>query len=188
MFLHSTKDAVAACNRWISNDAICLDTETTGLGNNAQIIEIAITDLNKNILFNQRIKPTTDIEHGALSVHGITPESLINCPSWPDIADEIKRITTDRDVIIFNTEFDYRLMQQTARAFNSDTAWIDENIRYNCAMKCAALVYGATNRYGTISLANATARAGVIWEGDAHSAAADALATAALVHKMAIHS
>ncbi len=56
------------------------------------------------------------------------------------------------------------------------------------AMKCAALVYGATNRYGTISLANATARAGVVWEGDAHSAAADALATAALVHKMAAHA
>jgi len=98
------------------------------------------------------------------------------------------RITTGRDVIIFNTEFDYRLMQQTARAFNSDTSWIDENIRYNCAMKCAALVYGSTNRYGTISLANATARAGVIWEGNAHSAAADALATASLVHKMAAHA
>ena len=182
MFLHSKQDAIAACKLWINNKAICLDTETTGLGSDAQIIEIAITDLNKNILFNQRIKQTTDIEHGALSVHGITPESLMNCPSWPDIADEINRITTGRDVIIFS------LMQQTARAFNSDTAWIDENIRYNCAMKCAALVYGATNRYGTISLANATARAGVIWEGDAHSAATDALATAALVHKMATHS
>ena len=79
-------------------------------------------------------------------------------------------------------------MLQTAKAFNADTTWIDENIRYNCAMKCAALVYGATNRYGTISLANATARAGVTWEGDAHSAAADALATASLVHKMAAHS
>ena len=62
MFLHSTQDAVAACNLWIDNKAICLDTETTGLGNNAQIIEMAITDLNKNVLFNQRIKPTTEIE------------------------------------------------------------------------------------------------------------------------------
>ena len=73
MFLHSTQDAIAACKLWIDKKAICLDTETTGLGSDAQIIEIAITDLNKNILFNQRIKPTTDIEHGALSVHGITP-------------------------------------------------------------------------------------------------------------------
>ena len=52
MFLHTPADAIAACKLWISNNAICLDTETTGLGSDAQIIEIAITDLNKNILFN----------------------------------------------------------------------------------------------------------------------------------------
>ena len=41
-------------------------------------------------------------------------------------------------------------------------------------MELAAGYYGATNRYGTISLTSAASQVGLTWEGLAHSAIADA--------------
>jgi len=51
-------------------------------------------------------------------------------------------------------------------------------------MSMAAKKYGSTNRYGTISLINAAHRAGIEFEGRAHSAMGDALTTLALVKEI----
>ncbi|ECE6512185.1 hypothetical protein E0V31_09380 [Salmonella enterica subsp. enterica] len=48
-------------------------------------------------------------------------------------------------------------------------------------MRLSARYYGATNRYGTISLASAASQAGLSWNGQAHSALADAVMTAGVV-------
>ena len=53
-------------------------------------------------------------------------------------------------------------------------------------MELATGYYGATNRYGTISLASAASQAGLTWEGLAHSAIADARMTAGGVNAMAL--
>lgn len=79
-------------------------------------------------------------------------------------------------VVIFNANFDVRLIEQTAKAFELDTAWID-NIKTICAMSLSADAYGATNRYGTISLSNAVHNAGKLFSGAAHGAKVDVLAT-----------
>lgn len=158
---------------------VVLDTETTGLEDDDQIIEIAIVDFEGNTLVNTRIKPTVDIDPGAQSVHGISMDDLADCPSWPEVEANVKAALTDKIVIIFNAQFDKRMLKQTARAFGSDTEWIRETIT-SCAMYYAAKKYGATNRYGTISLSNAVARADCGWHGQAHSALGDALTTLAL--------
>lgn len=54
-------------------------------------------------------------------------------------------------------------------------------------MELAAGYYGATNRYGTISLACAASQAGLTWEGQAHSAIADALMAAGVVNAIAAY-
>lgn len=71
-----------------------------------------------------------------------------------------------------------------AAAYGQTVEWLDECLTH-CAMYLAADTYGATNRYGTISLANATDRANVQWEGEAHTALADVQATIALVKTIA---
>ena len=52
-------------------------------------------------------------------------------------------------------------------------------------MGLAVAMYGATNRYGTISLAAAMSLAGVTWRGQAHSAIGDVLATVDLLQSIA---
>lgn len=169
----------------ITTDAVILDTETTGLNGSDQVIEIAVVDWYGNTLINQRIRPTVLINPGAQSVHGISAADLEGCPSWPDIADQVRGALEGRPVVIFNASYDRRMLYQTAKSTVGldDVDWI-LNLDTHCAMELAARVYGATNKYGTISLADAVIRAGIEWQGAAHSALGDALTTLELVRVM----
>lgn len=165
-----------AAKQWLENECLIIDTETTGLGSNAQIIELAIIDHLGKTIFDQRFKPTVDIEPRAEEIHGISMDDLLDKPSWPDKVEEIKKILLSKPVVIFNADFDLGMLASTTISFSLDADWI-EKINYHCAMYLSAKAFGATNRYGSISLATAAGHANVQWQGDAHNASADALAT-----------
>jgi exodeoxyribonuclease X len=67
--------------------AIIFDTETTGI-NDPEIVEAAWLEINElsameltvDSRFSQRYKPSKPIELGAMSVHHIMDEDLVNCP------------------------------------------------------------------------------------------------------------
>jgi DNA polymerase III epsilon subunit-like protein len=173
---------------------VYLDTETTGLGDDAQIIEIAIvcerqvplsdgknsmTGITYDVILSEKIRPTVSIDKAAQRIHGISLESLKDAPTWPHIAAQVAAAVDGKKVGIFNSDFDIRMLRQTATAFGDEAKWIDE-IDTFCVMCDAAEAYGSTNQYGTISLANAVLSAGIEWQGEPHSAAGDALTTMAL--------
>jgi DNA polymerase-3 subunit epsilon len=167
---------------------VFLDTETTGLDDDAQVVEIAIVDSTGAVLFESLVKPTVPVDPEAAAIHGIGPDRLASAPAWPEIADRVRAVLEGKTVVIFNSDFDTRLLQQTATAhseamgldaYDEAVKWILD-LETVCAMYRAADVYGATNQYGTISLINAAAAAGVEFQGRAHSAAGDAATTAAL--------
>lgn len=171
-------------NEWLSLEPLIIDTETTGTGPNAQVIELAVLEASGQILFNTRLRPSVQIEPGAYEVHGIRDADLVGEPIWPDIAPTISNLLHSRYVIAFNVSFDSRLLKQTAAAFGSDHTWLP-NTHFLCAMELAVKAFGSTNRHGSISLAKAAMLAGVTWKGQAHSAAADALATSDLISLLA---
>ncbi len=76
------------------------------------------------------------------------------------MARQLRHAIGDRPVIIFNARFDIRILKQTAAAHSDPADWLEELTVY-CAMELAAGYYGATNRYGTISLASAASQAGL---------------------------
>ena len=51
--------------------ALILDTETTGLGDEDEVIQLGIVDLEEWVLFNSLFRPTIEVSPGALAVHGI---------------------------------------------------------------------------------------------------------------------
>ena len=165
---------------------VVLDTETTGLDDKAEILELAIVDSNGTPLINQRLRLSDDSKFSeeAYAVHGISLDDIKDCEQYPSIEAKLKEILVGKQVMIFNANYDIRLLKQTAAAYSCDTTWFD-GLDTRCVMYQAANVYGATNKYGTISLSNAVARAGVEWEGEAHSALGDTLTTLALYKKMA---
>ncbi|EEK3037562.1 3'-5' exonuclease [Salmonella enterica] len=169
---------------WLALDPVFLDTETTGLDAGAQALEIGLVNARGETIFETRLKPTVSIDPAAAAVHGISEAELADAPSWPDIAQQLQHHIGRRPLIIFNADFDTRILKQTATAHNAPVSWLDTLTVY-CAMRLAAGYYGPTNRYGTISLASATSQAGLNWSGRAHSAVADAVMTARVVSDIA---
>ncbi len=118
------------------------------------------------------------------NIPGVLSGHLVSAPSWPDIAQQLQHHIGRRPLVIFNADFDTRILKQAAAAHNDPASWLDTLTVY-CAMRLAAGYYGATNRYGTISLAAAVSQSGLSWTGQAHSAVTDAVMTARVVSDIA---
>ncbi|WP_323839654.1 3'-5' exonuclease [Photorhabdus africana] len=185
--LNSTCGRLAhKAHTWLGQNPLFLDTETTGLGDKAEALEIGLTDVSGSVVFETRLKPTVAIEPQAAAVHGIDESALNGAHSWPDVAQQLRHAIGQRPLIIFNAPFDTRILKQTAAAHGDPADWLDD-VTVHCAMKLAADYFGATNRYGTISLASASSQAALVWEGQAHSAIADAKMTAGVVCAIAAY-
>lgn len=182
------RSALAKASRtaasWLADEVLVIDTETTGLGYDAQVVELAIVDAAGAVLLDVRLRPSVPVEAEAEAVHGIGGEALAAAPSWPEVAAQVEQLLCGRRVVAFNADFDFRLLRQTGAAFGDALPWLAE-VELRCAMHLAAKAYGPTNRYGTISLSSAAAEAGVGWAEAAHSAVGDARATAALLRALA---
>lgn len=60
-------DAAQQARDWVGQDLLIVDTETTGLENDAQIVEIAVVDLAGRVLLDSLVKPTIYIPREASS-------------------------------------------------------------------------------------------------------------------------
>jgi len=91
---------------------IVLDTETTGLdpAQGHRIIEIGCVELvNRRPTgrrFQYYLQPDRPIDPGAIEVHGITNEFLVDKPRFSDIAAEFLEFIRGAELIIHNAAFD----------------------------------------------------------------------------------
>lgn len=176
-----------------SGDLLCIDTETTNL--NGQVIEISLVCAKTaSVLYSSFVKATESISDEAFAVHGISEKDIENAPSFEQVATEIaKFFTEDKRWTAFNIKFDYKAMLNSAhdeddydscRVLPDCYNWLEQ--KTFCAMyDIAAPFFGSTNKYGSISLANAMGCCGVEFEGKAHSASADAVATVRVLQYVA---
>lgn len=123
---------------------IFLDTETTGVGLYDLVIEIGIVDLEGNVLFNSLINPGRPIPQDSSKVHGITDEMVAEAPSLKTAWSEIEDILHNRAIGMYNAEFDYRLMKQSAD--NAGLPWSIQRDQAFCVMNMFAAWYGEWNR------------------------------------------
>lgn len=92
---------------------VILDTETTGLDRNDEIIEIAIIDMDGNELVNTRIFTEKEISYEAYCVHGISKESLVGKPTIKELNNKLKEIFKGRNVLIYNDSFDVGMLYRS---------------------------------------------------------------------------
>ncbi|NOZ53694.1 MAG: DNA polymerase III subunit epsilon [Gammaproteobacteria bacterium] len=91
---------------------IVLDTETTGLepSQGHRIIEIGCVELIDRKLtgnhYHQYINPEREIDEGAIAVHGISNEFLVDKPAFRDIVAEFIVFIKGAELVIHNAPFD----------------------------------------------------------------------------------
>lgn len=174
------------------DNAVFLDTETTGLGDDDQVVEIAVIDIAGRPLLDTLVKPTCSVTEGAANVHGITAAELLHAPDFPTVWPQLLDAVRDRDVIIYNVIFDLRLLHQSATAHSVDAAaLINAATTYSCAMQAYAEYWGDYNYYHSSfrwqSLSKAIRQQKIALPPDLrpHRALADCHMTRLLVLKMA---
>jgi DNA polymerase-3 subunit epsilon len=97
---------------------IVLDTETTGLNAKLgdRVIEIGCLELlNRRPTGNHLhhyLNPERASEEGAMKVHGISDEFLLDKPRFREIAAEFIEYIRDAELIIHNAPFDVEFLEQ----------------------------------------------------------------------------
>jgi len=156
---------------------VILGTETTGLGDTDEILQVAAIDGAGNVLLdNVLIKPTKSISESASRIHGITDETVKDAPSFMDVWKEIEPVIYGKLLIIYNASFDIRMMQQSAIACG--VAILEFPCDWNDAMDQYAQWYGEWSNY------HGSFRWQRLPNGD-HTALGDCRAVLELIKKMA---
>lgn len=101
-------------------DALILDTETTGLGSEAEICQIAAIDLRGQVLINTLVRPVGSIPEDATAIHGISLKTVAEAITFKDLAQDVRSTLEGRTVLIYNRDYDHRLLRQSARLCGLD--------------------------------------------------------------------
>ena len=119
-------------------DWVILDTETTGLSPQDEIIQIAILSSDGTPLFNSLIRPSRLIPASATAIHGITDDDVVDAPCYKEIAGQIESIVAEKTIVIYNADYDQRLLQQTHKRYFRQPLYIKRS-----QIECAMLMYSA---------------------------------------------
>jgi len=120
--------------KMLQSNAVILDTETTGLNGHAEIVQLAILDMAGNVLLDTLLRPTRPIPQEVTALHGIADRHVADAPTIRDLIDRIKLFLAPVPVVIYNAQFDTRVLTQSLRAYNLDTAWVLA-LDVSCCMK-----------------------------------------------------
>lgn len=107
---------IAARHLLAHPDLVVLDTETTGLNEADQIVEIAIVDASGAVLLDTLVRPTCEISPGAYELHNLSADALAAAPTWADLWPQVQALLDGRLVATYNSRFDLRLLLQSCAA------------------------------------------------------------------------
>jgi DNA polymerase-3 subunit epsilon len=162
---------------------LVLDTETSGLNDQAEVVEIAAIDMTGAVCLNARIRPQERIPEQATRLHGITNQDVVNAPSFAEVWPQIAPLLA-RKLVLYNATFDKRLLYQSCARAGLAAAF--PVLETECLMWSYAEFAGSRNRdgdYAWWSLADACENLGI--EGGNHSALGDCQASLRLLKALA---
>lgn len=115
------------------SDVLILDTETSGLDENAEALEVGIIDTKGTEVLHSFVLPEFSISRASTEVHGLDRRllKLYGAQPWPYVHDEICGLLSEASaVVIYNAEYDIRVLRQTAGIHGLTISGFD----YHCAM------------------------------------------------------
>lgn len=174
--------------QWLNQNCLILDTETTGLGEDAEIVEITIIDTNGKPLLDTLVKPSKAIPAEATAIHGITDAMVMNAPLWTEVCHKVGALMSGRTVVMYNASYDARLLDQTDLIWGVIPDLKNGLADFQCAMRAYAEFYGQCSERGGYKWQKLTAAAeqqGIKIQGATHRAISDCLTTLGVIKAMA---
>ena len=168
-----------------SREYLIIDTETTGLTEDAELCSLAVIDAKGKMILNRLVKTVHPIPAQASAIHGITDQTVSTSPTWLDLKAEFEAVVKGRELVIYNAAYDLRIIRQTYAAHGLTLPVL--NFRSHCAMEVFAVRYGDWNDYHNSftwqKLSTAAEFYGAATD-DAHDALADCKMTLAVCEGM----
>lgn len=204
--------------RQLCEYGVVIDTETTGLGDNDTVVELAaVLVKDRSVLIDTLVVPNSPMGDAAYAVHGITPVEA--SAGGITITEAINQLyekacalpLNKRCITAFNLPFDQRLITQslhleddTEATLEAKMAWLEATdikpgsdffAAPQCTMELANRFFAdelewdsANSRFKRLSLERCMELAGIQREGKSHRALSDVLATVDLLQYMARQS
>ena len=86
--------------------AAVLDTETTGLGDDARIVDIGVVDAATGIvLLSTLVNPGRPIPAEATAVHHIADADVVDAPSWGQVLSDLEATLGFREIVAYHARF-----------------------------------------------------------------------------------
>jgi hypothetical protein len=102
---------IATLEEWAQDvladpDTVILDTETTGLEDDARIVDLGIINVAGDVLMDTLINPGEPIPSGATGIHGITDAHVSEAPAFGAVLDQLAEVLHGRRCVIYNEPYD----------------------------------------------------------------------------------
>lgn len=187
-------EAIATARKYTARkDTLIIDTETTAADNTAEVCQIAVVDLEGNVILNTFIKPIGPITKEAADIHHITDEMVANAPAFADLWPFLRALFAGRLVLSYNAGFDFRVIRQSLLAKGASMNDLETIGKWKtgCIMLAYADFHGEWNSYRRNNKWQSLEKAGRqcdihMESGKAHSALYDTeLARRVLLHMAA---
>jgi DNA polymerase-3 subunit epsilon len=115
-------------------DTVFLDTETTGLGRGAEIVDVAVIAATGEVLADLLVRPDHRIPFEATRIHGIRDEDVAGAACWSDVLDLLRPVLIDREIVVYNVGFDRTMVRQCCERIGAAVP----RASWHCAMKAYA--------------------------------------------------
>ena len=185
-------EAAAEARRLYGLRPVVLDTETTGLVDSSEVIEIGVIDHDGSVLLDTLVQPTIPVLAHAAAVHGIGEAEVAAAATFPWILLQLAPVLAGRRVLAYGMVFDLRMLYQSARASDCLPEWLSVRIEMadaGCVMELFAEFHGEWKEhfksYTWKKLTDAAALCGVEEVGRPHRAITDARLTLGVLRFMA---
>lgn len=143
------------------NNVLVLDTETTGVDDDSEIIEFSAsfpegaTDQFDGLMnYTDRFKPINDVPPEASAIHFITTDDLVNCGSYhTNHADFYPFFQIKQYFVGHNVQFDRRMLRKNhERMFNDTVPEFEDDKRWICTLKLAKKLFAEDPEFKNLTL------------------------------------
>lgn len=110
---------------------VFLDTETTGFGPRAEIIDIGIVAADGTVLLDTLVRPGAPIPPATSKVHGLFDHDVAGAPQWTDVYPEIYRLLVGTRVVVYNAPFDSGMVANSCQR----AGLVIPSAQWQCAMR-----------------------------------------------------